>query len=246
MPTTFTGLLLFVVLLLPGFAYFVGKERHTTAQQLSTFRETVTIVAASVSFELIVLVLFAVIRTLFPSDTPDVGALIRDSGGYLRGHGHHTGHYGQVAIWAVGMLAASALLAYLATWPQVRAAASKVKLAGPYPHESAVSAWWTLFDTWKQGRDITVGCALDDGSYVEGRLGSFSRVADDQADRDLILTEPMSRRAPGADNLTPYEGGAMCISARKTVTVFVNYKGPVISSPEAQAVPDQASTAAGQ
>ena len=246
MPTTFTGLLLFVVLLLPGFAYFVGKERHTTAQQLSTFRETVTIVAASVSFELIVLVLFAVIRTLFPSNTPDFGALIRDSGGYLRGHGHHPGHYGQVAIWAVGMLAASALLAYLATWPQVRAAASKVKLAGPYPHESAVSAWWTLFDTWKQGRDITVGCALDDGSYVEGRLGSFSRVADDQADRDLILTEPMSRRAPGADNLTPYEGGAMCISARKIVAVFVNYKGPVISSPEAQAVPDQASTAAGQ
>jgi len=182
-PTTLTGLLLFIVLLLPGFAYFVGKERHTTEQQRSTFRETVTIVVASLAFEMIVLVLFAVIRTLFPSNTPDVGALIRDSGAYLRGHGHHPGHYAQVAIWATGMLAVSAMLAYTATLPRVRDAVSKI--AGPYPHQSTVSAWWLLFESWEQDRDIWVGCVLNDGSYVEGNLGSFSRVSDDKPDRDF-------------------------------------------------------------
>lgn len=55
MPTTLTGLLLFVVLLLPGFAYLVGKERNGTERRMSPFRETVAIVAASVTCELVVL-----------------------------------------------------------------------------------------------------------------------------------------------------------------------------------------------
>jgi hypothetical protein len=98
MPTTLTGLLLFVVLLLPGFAYAVGKERNGTGQQLTPFRETAAVVAASISFELIVLAIFAVIRALLPSLTPDIGALIRNGPSYLRGGGGHAGHYGQVAI----------------------------------------------------------------------------------------------------------------------------------------------------
>ena len=72
MPTTLTGLLLFVVLLLPGFAYLVGKERHGTERRLSPFRETVAIVAASVTSELFVLTVFAGIRALWPSRAPDV------------------------------------------------------------------------------------------------------------------------------------------------------------------------------
>lgn len=48
MPTTLTSLLLFVVLLLPGFVYLTCKERHGTERHISTFRETVTIVTASI------------------------------------------------------------------------------------------------------------------------------------------------------------------------------------------------------
>jgi hypothetical protein len=113
MPTTLTGLLLFVALLLPGFAYVVGKERNGTGQQLTPFRETAAAVAASISFELIVLAIFALIRILWPSQTPDVGALMRDSRSYLLGSSGHAGHYGQVALWATGMLALSVFLAYL-------------------------------------------------------------------------------------------------------------------------------------
>jgi Family of unknown function (DUF6338) len=120
MPTTLTGLLLFVVLLLPGIAYVVGRERHTAGQQFSAFRETAIVVAASVSFELIVLVAFAVIRTVWPGNTPDVGALVRNGNAYLRGRNGHAGHYGQVAIWAVAMLAVSVALAYAATFAGFR------------------------------------------------------------------------------------------------------------------------------
>ena len=66
MPTTLSSLLIFVVLLLPGFAYLVGKERHGTERHTSPFRETVAIVAASVTSELTVLGLFAA-RAVLPN-----------------------------------------------------------------------------------------------------------------------------------------------------------------------------------
>ena len=101
MPTTLTGLLLFVVLLLPGFAYLVGKERHGTERRLSPFRETVAVVAASISSELVVLVIFAVIRTGLPSITPNVGALLREGSVYLTGSPGHLGYYAhsQSGVW---------------------------------------------------------------------------------------------------------------------------------------------------
>lgn len=90
MPTTLTGLLIFIVLLLPGFAYLVGKERNGTERRASPFRETAAVVAASITSELVVLGLFAGIRWQAPSSwTPDVGALIRHGGTYLRGTKDH-------------------------------------------------------------------------------------------------------------------------------------------------------------
>src|SRR5690348_8380297 len=105
MPTTLTGLLLFVVLLLPGFAYLVGKERHGTERRLSPFRETVAIVSASVTSELVALGIFAAIRTIWPSITPNVGALLIQGNLYLHGNQGHRGHYQIFAAWGIGLLA---------------------------------------------------------------------------------------------------------------------------------------------
>jgi hypothetical protein len=246
MPTTLTGLLVFVALLLPGFTYVVGKERNGTGQKATPFRETAVVFAASVTFELIILGVFAPIRTLLPTWTPDVGALIRHGGMYLRGSAGHSGHYGQVALWAAGMLAVAIAIAYVATLPRVRTFAAE--RLGPYPHHSTVSGWWLLFETWQDNRDIRVGCVLDDGSYVEGQLGSFSTDADDVPDRDLILAEPIVYRPPGKDKpAAPYESTLVCISAGRIVTMFVTYTEKPVTSPlvVAAVAGGQASTAAG-
>src|SRR5690349_3910353 len=103
MPTTLTGLLIFVVLLLPGFAYLVGKERHGTERHTSPFRETVAVVAASVTSEVVVLAGFAVLRWQLPSLTPDVGALIQHGSTYA------ADHYLSLAAWGLGMLAFAVL-----------------------------------------------------------------------------------------------------------------------------------------
>jgi Family of unknown function (DUF6338) len=241
MPTTLTGLLLFVVLLLPGFAYLVGKERHGTERKASPFRETVAIIAASVSSEIFVLALLGVARWWWPSGTPDVGQLIRNPGSYLAGTEAMPAQYGKVGLWGLAILVAAMIVAYAATMPSVRRAASKLKLPliAPYPHDSTVSGWWILFEKWKGGRPIEVGCVLDDGSYVSGSLASFNTSADDMPERDLILRAPILYRPPGAREPIPHEAArAVSITASRIVTLFVGYlEAPEITPSPAATLP---------
>lgn len=239
MPTTLTGLLLFVVLLLPGFAYLVGKERHGTERHTLPFRETIAVVAASVTSEMVVLGLFAIIRWLRPTWTPDVGALIRNGSAYA------SGHYRVVAAWSFGMLVFATLFAYLATVPGVRRFFKQVLVVGhwcfkhipvighrffkrtpvigTYPHDSTVSAWWLLFERWPGKRDIQVTCTLDDGWAIRGRFQSFNNSADDSPDRDLILKRPIEYRQPAETQWHDFNARYACLSARRIVTLFISY-----------------------
>jgi hypothetical protein len=233
MPTTLTGLLLFVVLLLPGFAYLVGKERGGTERHTSPFRETVAIVAASVSSEITVLILFALARWLWPSLTPDAGALIHGGSTYLRDH------YREFAAWGTAMLLLSVALAYAATVPAIRR-----RLPGSYPHDSTVSAWWLLFERLPLGRSVYVACTLDDGSSVRGGLQSFNKSADDDPDRELVLAAPIAYKLPDDDEEQDYPVSAVCVAARRIVTMFVSYVDRVTSSSETEASEVPAPTAA--
>jgi hypothetical protein len=241
-------LFLFVVLLLPGFAYLVGTERHGTRQQMSMFREPAVIIAASVCSEIVVLITFAIVRVCWPSITPDVGALIRNSGAYVRGSGNHRGHYALAAIWVVGLLITAAILAYLAAVPKIRRFTRWA--TGRYPHESAVSAWWVLFEQWREGRTVEIACILDDGSGVRGQYGSFNISADDSPDRDIILRRPLYYRPPGgpASAEAFLNVSAACFSARRIVSMFVSYVGPdqqgTTTAPTAQAAAEDLLSAA--
>jgi len=85
-PTSLLGLLLFVVLLAPGFAYTLCRERLTAHRPVSAFRETVALVFVGVLCDAVALGVFAVLRVLGPGWTPDVGALLRDPQGYALRH----------------------------------------------------------------------------------------------------------------------------------------------------------------
>lgn len=226
MPTTLTGLLIFVVLLLPGFAYLVGKERHGTERHTSPFRETVAIVAASVTSEVVVLAGFAILRWRLPSWTPDIGALVHHGSTYA------DGHYLSLATWGFGMLAIAVLGAYVATMPEVRKRLPLPEAARDYPHESTVSAWWLLFEKWRYGRDVEVCCVLTDGSAVRGKFGSFNASADDSPDRELILQAPIRYRAPGRQQMEDYPAGAASVAARNITVLFTGYDGPLPIRPK--------------
>ena len=121
------------------------------------------------------------------------------------------------------------LVAYLATVPAIRRTTER--LTGPYPDDSTVSAWWILFERWRNGRDVQVACMLDDGSAVRGQLGSFNTSADDSPDRDLILKEPIYRPPGETANEVLWDMSAVCCPARRIVSLFVIYSEPVQTEP---------------
>ena len=90
------------------------------------------------------------------------------------------------------------------------------------------------------GHHVHVGCTLDNGSYVSGRLRSYSQVAEDTADRDLVLSPPIKVRPPGAGEAQEIQRVSwMTISARHIVTMAVTYvrKPPAALSPPSRATP---------
>ncbi|WP_370943285.1 DUF6338 family protein [Amycolatopsis sp. cg5] len=230
MPSTLTGLLLFVTLLLPGFAYLVGRERVGTSRRASPLRETVSIVAASVSAEL------AVIVGLWPlwHLSIDVDAMVRGPAAYTRDH------YVKLTLWALSMLLLATALAFAAAtqgirkWFQDRTSSQHAPArwlgriaSGNYPHDSIVSGWWVLFEKWSLTSDIQVGCNLEDGSYFQGVLGSHSSMADETPDRDLILKAPIVYRPAGSKEAQPYPCSAVCVSASRIMALFVTYSDPI-------------------
>lgn len=217
LPTTGDGLVLLIVLL-PGLTFVLVRERRGSERRPSAFRETGAVVFCSVATEAMALFLFAGVRGLLPGLTPDVGRLVREGGGYARRH------YAELGWWGAGLLLFACALAALAAL-----------LTRNVPHPSVTSAWWIMFHQWFPGENPLVGCLLEDGSYVQGRHASFKVSAEDLPDRDLVLVEPLTYRAPGAAEAVEVPWGAVCVSARRIVTMFVAY--PAAAAPEGAAGP---------
>lgn len=207
MPTTVTGLLLFVALLLPGLLYVTIRERNLPSPQRSVFRETATVAAVSAVAWLGGLAILAVARTVIPALTPDVGWLFRDATAYL---GEEKG-YRLLTAWLLGLLALALLGAGIA---------ARV-MNGRRPHSSRISSWWILFERWNPKKEKHVGCLLADGSYIAGLHSSHNVSAEETPDRDIVLYEPLQYRAPGDDETVDYPASYVCLSARQIVAMFV-------------------------
>lgn len=223
MPTTLLSLVLFVVLLLPGFAYTLRRERLASTRTLSPFRETVSLAFVSIVADAAALAGFALVRAAMPRTTPAVTALLHDPN-------YRQAHFGDLVGWGAGLLAAATLLATAAAgnWPRRQLTRLRRRRV-PVPvreHEARVSSWTLLFTEHPDAR-IHVGCVLDDGSYVSGWLRSFSRAAEDVEDRELTLTAPILYRAPDRNRLSALpDVGAVAISARRLQLLTVSYITP--------------------
>jgi hypothetical protein len=264
-PTTLTGVLLFVVLLLPGFAYQIGKERRGSERTTSVLRETATVVAVSVASELFV---FAATSWLW-SRHIDFGRLVREPREYF------LSHPATIGWWAIGLLAGACVVAYLVTllrgrevprWGH-RVARGLKRIRGKkrrpvfavarwvwrqitYVHPSTMSAWGVLFGDAKRP-EVLVDIRLTDGAWVSGALIAYSTVGADTPDRDLILGPPIKFRGSKGKNLNDYPTSALVISARQISAMFTtflpsdqnvnDYRPPAVSRPPQAAAEEAAS-----
>lgn len=243
MPTNLVGLLLFVVLLAPGFLHVLRREAEHPQRPISAFRETVAVALVSVVCDLAALGLMIPLRALAPDRTPDVGALIRDPDNYGRGH------YALLMGWGLSLLAAACLLAIALANREFtnRAGHGIRRIPGlrwlaPQPARRVhpKSAWRRLFEDHNHlGSRIHLGCELDDGSHLAGWLYSYNPDEPETGDRDLVLTPPLTMVAVGATEAQPLEGvGAVIVSARRIVSLHVAYvDSPSPVEPRFTAVP---------
>jgi hypothetical protein len=237
MPTTVFGLLLTIPLLLPGLAYTLREEHGAPGNELSAFRESALVLLVSTAADTTALLVFSVIRALLPHLTPDVGQLIRSPGNYARTS------YGALVVWGCLLLIGATLLAVKAAdrgsrlHAQLTAAARLARVSPTQSTEGEpfASAWWLLLS---QPADIavSVGCYLDDGSYVFGRIRSWNRAIIEAADRDLVLAGPVEYRGQ-SDNESHIldNASAVVVSARNIRLLMVRYEA-LSPNPSAQTV----------
>lgn len=223
MPTTLTGLVLLVVLLLPGSVYLGAIERNNPKLERSPLGEIATLAGASVVADALALLIFAGFRSALPNHTPDVGRLVREGGDYLRAE------YAYISRWAGLVLILAALIAWVGAWlhdnwpprPLRRRRKKARRVRSTYR-----SSWWMAFETNRdiENESVYVQCLLADDWYIEGRLWAYNESMTESGDRDLLLASPIRYRAPGADDACEYEAESACISASRIIAMFVSHE----------------------
>jgi hypothetical protein len=210
-PSSLTGLVLFVLLLAPGFVFAAQRERRTPRRRRSTFAETVLLGVTSFLCDVSALLVFAVLRTTIPDHTPDVGRLVRE------GRDYFDANFAYIAWWALGLLALACAFGFvLGRWPP--------RFAPIFANDiTFTSAWWDLFEQYPDST-VYVGCELNDGSYLGGELFTYNSDEEETADRELALSAPITYRAAETDEPVELEDvGAVSVSAGQIKFMTVSY-----------------------
>jgi hypothetical protein len=224
-PSTFSGLVLFLISLAPGFVYSAARDARFPERTSTAFRETTRVVLASIGFDVVALGVFALVRTALPSATPDISRWIGTGWRYVRAD------YGVILLWA-------AVILLLAMGLALAAARVLPRRSRPLASESA---WWLQFRLFPEevgAAAVHVGCELVDGSHVSGTLRTFAHKSDETGDRELILVAPLRYRpAPSTPATTLSGHQLLSISARhiKFLTVtYLDHAPPPDEPPEVE------------
>lgn len=211
MPTTFVGLALYTVFLFPGYVSYVQRRRLAPQRQLSPLLETISLLSVSVVANLVALCLFGVLRVLAGEHTPDLLRWMEKGGRYADERVLYLG------AWSVGLLGVACLIA----WSWATAAASTrvgrlAKILNPVIVDA--STWYHIFEDQPDAPEGEqafpyLGCTLDDGSFIAGRLTWYSTEVEETPDRELALVGPFTMRSASGKVVTE-KAPIMILSAR--------------------------------
>ncbi|GGJ79535.1 hypothetical protein GCM10011583_08870 [Streptomyces camponoticapitis] len=231
LPSTILGLVLLIVVLLPGAAHIKVRQLRWPERDVSPLWETLRLITISVVADALALLLFGLCRVCAPGSTPDVGALVREPGPYARSH------YVSLLWWSLVLLLVAVCGAAWCGTERAARLAARLPVVGRHvpeqEHPSRVSAWWQAFNEWPEAR-VQVGCLLEDGAYWSGWLRSYSNRVSDDAERELVLGGPLQYRPPGAVEAAELpDTGAVILSARRITAITVTYVVSPTSAPSA-------------
>jgi hypothetical protein len=178
-----------------------------------------------VAADLAVLFLFAVCRTLISEHTPDFGRIVREP------HKYFVRNYSYILSWAISLFLLACILSLvLAALANHEGVLKKLRTSPPgkwiMPKHGVKfqSAWWRMFMyPEKVTKSKKVTCVLSDGSRIQGWLWSFNEETQESADREVLLSGPLTFQAPDGKT-THEERGAVTVSARNVVLLQVRYE----------------------
>lgn len=199
--------LVLALVLAPGLAYRVGRERRLPERKRRGAADSASLLVAGATSTALALWGFAALRGLMPTHTPDVGELLGAPGGYV------AAHLPYVAGWATGVYAvAFALAASEGRFGLLDRLTALLGFGGRFRGISHESAWWLAFkpgqvegldDNPSKGSATFVWCALTDGDYLGGQLRFFNSDTTENLDRDLLLRSPIRYLAAARNGARP-------------------------------------------
>ena len=227
MPSTLTGVVLFVVLLCPGFIFLQRREQFHSGVTYTALRETSLVLLASMATLVISVGVLGTARLIAPESTPDLGRYVREFDAYFKAH------YVEAATWGLGVLAIACVLAY---WTAVPPRWVDKALRRAHRHDVAdwVDRWrgsdridslsgWAKAKAIHPDHEQWVDVMLTDGSFLHGRLYSANPQLDETADRDLLISSPINTRRLNGDVVPMPDWGVVVVNASKINYVAWKY-----------------------
>lgn len=211
MPNTLTGLLIFVVLLIPGILHYIQRRTLSDQPQVSALVEGATLTTISLVTNLLTIGIFASIRWLMPTHTPNISAL------FLEGMTYAAPRLGYLLSWATALLVISSSMAIL--W--ARRPGFLQKIPTFIPSLIDTSAWIYEFEAAPKDTRVYVGCDLRDGSYIGGYLDWYNTNVEEVSDRDIALVAPIT--VLKNNDQPKIDFGVVILSARDIAALYVSY-----------------------
>ena len=189
MPSSLTGLLITILIFIPGYVHYVLRKRRFPTRRLSRTMEAAGLIVVAAVANTTILVFYGVVRLipLVSDHSPSLSHLIRDPNAYILLDDSRLLY---VTAWLIGLLSSASILSALAhkLWP--------LSYLSPVlaPAFAETSGWYYAFEA-NVPKNLSVRfviCELHDGSYISGNLAWFNTDPDDNPNRDIILDKPLA------------------------------------------------------
>jgi hypothetical protein len=247
LPTEPIAALLYICLLLPGVAFVWSYEGHRSLVKRSAFRETASVVIASVASIVVVFLVHYVLGFLWEPAAKtlrefflDAGKLFRDDSQLFLGVVLFDLLLAILVGLFLGSRPADALRRGLqARWRKVWNRDSNVI-------DREQSGWLEAFRARHDER-IHVGIQLKSGAWLQGILYSYTKTGDEVPERALVLSGRVHYRAAGGENMYPLEGfSSVVVQAAEIDHLMVGYEPVELEEDRGEDVSNESTTAGGE
>jgi hypothetical protein len=209
-PTTWLGVVFFLVLIAPGLLFDMLAARRRAAPPESAFREAGRIVLASLWFDAFAFIVLVAVQQFAPGLLPDPAEMLRGGTGFV------ADNFNQV----LGAILGFTLLAVGAVW--VVHVVLVVRQGAPTRSESE---WTRLFHGVRpEGTLPYARVRLSTGAVYSGLVHSYT--ADHAlADREIMLAPPIRVQKPDQEHPQdlPDEFARVWIPVQQIVSITVSY-----------------------